>query len=258
MRDHDLFDRFATMLRACEPSTPDFLSAGEAQKTNAAIAVYRNNVRASLSTALAEKFPVIEQLVGEDFFKFTAREYFNTAPPTSPIIANYGNQLPKFLEQFEPAKKLPYLPDMARLEIAWLHAYRARDVDPLEPETILAAGDPAGLRLHFHPSFQLLTSAFPIASIWRRHQADKDPAGVLPKTGEYIIIARPQRTVLVEILPQSTHRAITDLIKGATVAQSFEAAAQHDPAFDPQAVFQALFRNGAIIGVDTPAENPTS
>ena len=65
----------------------------------------------------------------------------------------YGDMMPKFLRRFEPAKSLPYLPDMATLELAMRHAYHAGDTDPIGAATLgaLAPEKLMGARLILAP-----------------------------------------------------------------------------------------------------------
>ena len=68
MRDHKIYDDFAASVRRREATAPAFLNDSASDLVSAGLAVYRNNVRSSLSKALAETFPVVTQLVGDDFF----------------------------------------------------------------------------------------------------------------------------------------------------------------------------------------------
>jgi hypothetical protein len=48
--------------------------------------VYRNNVVAGLVSALRTRFPVVEQLVGPEFFRAMARHYVAAEPSRSPVM----------------------------------------------------------------------------------------------------------------------------------------------------------------------------
>jgi hypothetical protein len=247
--DREAFDKLADILRAPQPPAAPFDYTGDTDKTAAALAVYRNNIHASLSKALADKFPVVAQLVGEEFFKFAANEYFNTAPPSSPLIANYGDRFPQFLDAFEPARSVPYLADMAQLEIAWLEAYRAADADPLDAQAILAAGDgdPSDLVFTLHPSLRLFKSPFAVGSIWRRHQSDAAPEDINASAGECILIVRPEREVRLSIISAGAFAALERLHAGENVADALGHAAMVDDSFDPQATFEIILGGGCII-----------
>jgi len=216
----------------------------------AGLAVYRNNVRSSLSKALAESFPVVGKLVGEKFFKAMAQEYFKAHPPASPMIRSYGGALPEFIEQFEPAKSVPYLADMARLEIAWLSAYHAADAEPLAAEEILrrCGDDPEAAHPKLHPSLHLLTSLFPIASIWDMNKAE-NPARQKFEGGQSVLIIRPRRDVRVTAISPGVHAALCALARGGSLGDAASAGLARERALDPQSVFQTLFGNELIIGV---------
>jgi hypothetical protein len=68
------------------------------------------------------------------FFRDMARVYMTREPPQSAMLLEYGHGLAGFLESFEPVAKLPYLPDVARIERAWLDAFHAADAEPLDPK----------------------------------------------------------------------------------------------------------------------------
>ncbi len=100
------------------------------------LAVYRNNVVASLIDALATTFPVVHQLVGTDFFRAMAAVFVRQAPPSSPVLARYGDGFAAFVRHFGPAAGLPYLADVACLEFARVRAYHAADATPVTTEAI--------------------------------------------------------------------------------------------------------------------------
>ena len=79
--------------------------------------VYRNTVAHSMSKALARRFPTVLRLVGTAFFKATARIFVADHPPRSAILHEYGTELPDFWASFPPVAKVPYLADIARLEV---------------------------------------------------------------------------------------------------------------------------------------------
>ena len=82
-------------------------------------AVYRNNVTVSLMDALAETFPVCQAMVGAPHFRDLARAFVRRHPPRSPVLARYGHGFADFIAECTLAAPWPYLPDLARLELAW-------------------------------------------------------------------------------------------------------------------------------------------
>ena len=141
--------------------------------------VYRNNVMVSLITALEQKFPVSRKLVGDEFFKEMARGFIRQERPSSPLIFQYGDGFPEFIDGLEAARSVPYLGDVARLEVMWTRAYHAADATPLDIATI-AGTDPevlVGSGVVALPSASLLRSDWPVGSIWEAHQHDPVASG---------------------------------------------------------------------------------
>ncbi|NWG24643.1 MAG: putative DNA-binding domain-containing protein, partial [Pseudorhodoplanes sp.] len=97
---------FARALLDPARGVPPGVIAHTGHRIQKRFAVYRNNVTASLVTALRTRFPVIEKLVGDEFFAAMARVFVLENPPRSPILAEYGDSFPSFLERFAPMAEL--------------------------------------------------------------------------------------------------------------------------------------------------------
>src|SRR5215471_13273493 len=70
------------------------------------IAIYRNNVLASLTAVLRETFPVVCRLVDERFFGYAAHDFICLRPPSRPALSEYGAGFPDFLKHFPPCREL--------------------------------------------------------------------------------------------------------------------------------------------------------
>lgn len=222
------------------------------RRVAAGVAVYRNNVRSAFSRALGDEFPVVRKLVGEEFFKYLAHEYFHAEPPSSPLVTRYGDRLPQFLGSFEPVAHLPYLGDVARFENLWLAAYHAAEAATLTPADILPSlGDDVGaVRFSLHPSVQLFFSDFPAVTIWRHNRASENPPPLkLGSGGESVLIARPDREVIVTDVSEGTWQALVELQKGESVDLALEAGLAAEPNLQPTDVLQILFASDIIIAI---------
>jgi hypothetical protein len=160
---HNAIAAFSAALRASQNAVQacHYLQ-GNAETNTRRLAIYRGNVVAGITQALTAHYPVIAQLVGDEFFKALARAYWQAFPSKSGDLGDYGTALPEFLADFSPSQHLPYLPDVARLEWAVHKAETAADA-PAQAIT----REPA---LLWMPGSQLLKSVWPIASIWLAHQ----------------------------------------------------------------------------------------
>src|SRR6266545_6393061 len=113
---------FAEALLDTSARVPLPVRGAARRKADNRFAVYRNNVLAGLTSALAARFPVVQRLVGNEFFRDMARVYVTVEPPRSPLLMHYGETFAAFIDGFEPAAPIPYLGDIARLEMARGHA----------------------------------------------------------------------------------------------------------------------------------------
>jgi hypothetical protein len=230
---------------------PPGLTARAPEEAERRFAVYRNNVAHGLITALRQRFPVVERLVGAEFFGAMARVFVEAHPPETPVLMEYGAAFPGFLEGFPPAAGLPYLGDVARLELARGRAYHAADAAPVALDALAAAAqaDPEGLRLRLHPSAGLIASRWPVVSIWRANQPGAD-ARVTATGTEYALVSRQDLDVVfVRAIDAAEYRFLQALMTGhglgAAAAAGVGAA---NAAFDPSQPLARLIAEGLIVG----------
>lgn len=214
-------------------------------------AVYRNNVAVSLTQALGRRFPVIERLVGADFFSALAKAYLAADPPRSPVLSQWGAGFADFLAGFAPLAKWPYMADVARLEYARGVAFHAADADLIEP-AILATADPEKLRLTLHPSVAILSLSRPAVSIWAQNQPGAQQSPLPPGPQIALILRSPCFNVLVEALSPADAALIEALHQGETLAFAAEQAQQVDPYHDPAPRLIWLMQQGAISRAGAP------
>jgi hypothetical protein len=144
------------------------------------IDVHRNNVRVNLANALRSAYPVVERLVGSEFFAYAAQCFIETHPSRSANLEDYGAGFGEFLRDFAPAESLPYLADVAALEAAIERVARAAD-------------DAASARLD---------SPYPILRIWQVNQPGwcGDDSVSLDTGADRLHIHRVHGDVLIESL----------------------------------------------------------
>ncbi|MDP2371406.1 DUF2063 domain-containing protein [Rhodoferax sp.] len=220
-------------------------------------AVYRNNVTVSLVDALADTFPVVQELVGEEFFRAMARVFVQAHPPRSPVLAHYGASFADFVQSFAPAASLPYLSDVGRLEMCRVRAYHAADVPAAQPEALQAVlTDPRQLvsvRLGLHPSLQVVESRFAVFSIWAAHQGAGSLSSVDPAVAQTALVFRGGLDVEVLELTACAGQLVSALQRGITPVEAAAAAAANggDPASELANAITLLIRFQIITTITT-------
>jgi hypothetical protein len=193
------------------------------------LGILQNTWAVVLTQALTVAFPAVRKLVGSQFFDRLARDFLNENAPSDAWLDLYGADLPVFISTYEPARSVPYLADVARLEVLVNRAIHA----PRDPhlsvatlgESLEGLGD---IRFVSHPSLGLLESHFAVDVIWRavlnldgQSFDDVDPEDV----DAHLLVARNGGGVRVERLTQEAHLFAELLAEGFPLAQ----AAAHVP-----------------------------
>lgn len=249
---------FAAALLDAERPCPEGLVAWDGSLPAKRFAVYRNNMVSSLIEALDDTFPVTRELVGGEFFRAMARVFVEKTPPCSPVLAEYGQEFPAFIEGFPPAQSIAYLADVSRLEWLYLTAYHAPDAEPL-PEAgfqaaLARADDLPAARIRLHPSTGLLRSAYAVFSLWAAHQGALDIGTVDPYQAEDVLVVRPRWDVLVLPLHPGAGRFIESLAGGLTFGESAQDASETQPGFDLGGALADLIGAGAIAAFEFAEE----
>lgn len=240
---------FRAALLDPDAARPAGLSDGLGQIAGRRYDVYRNNVVVSLTEALETAFPVIQKLVGDANFKLLAGAYLRQHPPSSPLMMFYGADMPAFLANFEPAKTIGYLPDVARLEVALRESYHAADAAPIDP-SVLQTTDPdvlMGSTIGLAPSLRLIRSAWPIHSVWQFNIVENAPKPEM--AAQDVAILRAELDPDPVLLPEGGGVFLSALLENRSLGDALEFATNAAPTFDLSSVLALLIGNNAITKI---------
>lgn len=225
--------------------------AGKDIDAAARLAIYRNNTRTNLRAALRSDFPVVERLVGAEFFAHAANAYIADNPSHSGNLGDYGGEFPEFLAAFPPAQPLVYLADVARIERAWVEVFLAAEASSVDFSGLSAIppGKLGTIRFGFHPAVRLLASPYPALTIWRVNQPDHEEAGRvdLDTGGEFILLRRCDDAVELILLGQAEYVWLVALYSGSRLDAAVEVAFSIAPDFDLPDALQRHVAAGTFI-----------
>lgn len=217
-----------------------------------ALDVYRNNYRGNLHDALAGAYPVIKQLVGDEFFRYLSMKFIGQYPSRSANLHHHGAQLADFVTTFAPAKALPYLPDVAALEWACHCAYFVEDANVLDLHELAQISPEAysDLVLHLHPSCHLLRSGHPIAAIWHAHQPAtlRDFNIDLNSGACHALVSRDNDVVTVTELTEANAVWLQHIQTGTALGEATEETTKRYPDFNLLPVLQTLVAQNIFAG----------
>jgi len=216
---------------------------GDTIPAAARLSVYRHHVFESLGTALAATFPTVRALVGADFFRTLVRAFVGQSLPTQPVLAEYGAGFPAFLAGYEPARDLPYLADIGRLDWALNLAFHASLGDRLR------AADFSGIPAERLPAMSvalaagavLISSPYPLDRIWAASQPGSAGGTVDLNSGaaHLLVLRRPDDSAFVS-LTAGEAAFVASLADGKSLEVAAGAAFQADAGFDLSTSFARL------------------
>ena len=170
-------------------------------------------------------------------------------PPRSRVLSEYGHDFPDFILRFEPAARMPYLADVARLERAWLDAFHAADAQPLDTQELgeLAPDELASACFVPHPAMRLVRSRYAAVSIMEANRGNGGSAGrIRGDVGEDALVTRPGASVEVRRLPPGCAGFLQGLAAGASLAAAVESALEDQPVFDAGGALTLMIEAGAF------------
>jgi len=240
---------FATALLNPDMPVPKGLIDPQGQPARSRFNVYRNTVVAGLMNAMHLAFPVVHKLLGDYLFSSITSIYVRKYPPKSPVLMFYGDDFPTFLEALDAIRHLPYLPDIARLELARRLSYHSADVPAIAPQKLadLSPDDLLDAKFSFAPAMRILASNYAILSIWSMSMVLDAPK--LDEAGQVVLLTRPALDVKMQALDTATHVFLHNLSR-KTLGVAFDIALKVDDDFDLSPAIGLLLRHNLITEIN--------
>jgi len=217
------------------------------------IQIYRHNLMAVRTEALAAVYPVILALVGEDWFVQAAGCYARTYNSNSGDIHHYGNGFGEFLETLPGAGALPYLGDVARLEWLYHSVFHDRQSPALDIAALASLPVSHYDRLCFRlqSAARLFASPYPVLQIWLANREGGDPGQTirLDAGATRLLVRRDHDGVLIGPLGEGDYALLDRLAAGDTLTEAYEHARAAEPDFDLGVALMRHVRNETLTGV---------
>jgi hypothetical protein len=149
--------------------------------------VYADMYFYRIRDCLAEDFPAVRHVIGQETFHNLVTDYLIVRPPSHFSLRNAGQYLPTFLCDHGLSRRWPFLSDLALLEWSIIEAFDAPDATPLGAAALrdLPVEDWPEARFTLMPSLQILHVGWPVHDVWQQTQL-----------GESISAPTPQRTAI--------------------------------------------------------------
>lgn len=210
--------------------------------------IYANAYRLRIIEALANTYPQLHALLGDDLFDRTARNYITAYPSHYRNMRWMGDNMTAHLRQTLP--KHPISAELAEFEWALGLAFDAEDAPEIRLQD-LAVIPPEGwgeLRFSFHPSTQILHFDHNVIAVWQALEAEEKPPKIV-KNSTDCLIWRKEMGSHYRVLDVAELGAIKRIQAGASFGELCEAlfASHGDDATTQAAHYLAGWLESGLI-----------
>jgi hypothetical protein len=239
-------------LRALGEAAPDIGRWLKSGASGAGLSVYRNTVAKGAIDALVANFPSVARLTGETWLMAIGAEFTRAHPPTDPTLMIYGDLFPDWLATFPPARDMPYLADIARLDRLWTESHLAADAEPLAANALasLSVDALSTAAAVLHPSARFAWFDSNIPTLWRAQRSAED-AGPLTWDArpEGLLLVRPHGAVLDLVTGPGAHAFLGACGAGQSLAIAAADALGAEPTLNLPGLIAELLDIGALAGL---------
>jgi len=197
------------------------------------LGIYRNAYRSRLIDSLADDYPALQSLLGQESFASLAESVITALPPTDATLNRFGRRLLSYLRRHPQATSHGGLAlDLARLEwaiVEAIHAPLALALDQAAFGAIPADSWPE-VRLQSSPSLRLIASRRPIDACYCQHLRGEPVTAPDPASEVVAVVRRPEGLQRRRFTP-AEGRLIARLARGIPLGKALT-----DCRLDPAAL----------------------
>ena len=139
--------------------------------------IYADAYRLRLVDALADNYPVLHALLGDDAFAELGARYLGAQPSQHFSIRNFGHRLAEFVAVQPPYDQQPVLAEVANFEWVLRDVFDAADAATLTPQDLAAVAPELWpeLRFQLHSTVRRLDLTWNAPAIWKAIDEQIDP-----------------------------------------------------------------------------------
>lgn len=213
------------------------------------IEIYRNNIYATLVECLKSTYPMVEKLLGDDFFVMTAKEYIHRYPSRSGNLYEYGEYFGDFLAVYQPVHHLIYLAEVAEFEWACHKVYLAADAPTFDIQNLqtLTPTQYEQLRFTLNPASFLRKFHFPILQILDLCLTNPDETIDLNQDGTNLLILRKNLDLALLAISHEDFIFLEALQQNYTLLDALHRTQQVDQYYNLEEKLPAFIQNKIIV-----------
>lgn len=182
--------------------------------------IYHRQYWYRLLDSIAEDFPALRQMLGEELFWRVIETYLHDQAPSHFSLAHLGQGLADFIAHTDLGLASPvHAVELATLEYALMHAHEAAQLARIDPQQL------AQTPLQLQPHLQCFALRSTVDTTLRRYLRGQKPGtmrAAAPKAQRYVVVYRRD----AEIFVQRVNKAAFLLLTAIQQHQGLSAAMQ--------------------------------
>ena len=169
--------QFLAYLRAPETQMQPAVVNTATVSADLRLKIYVDAYRLRLVDALADNYPVLHTLLGDDAFTELGARYLQAQPSQHFSIRHFGHRLAEFAAAEMPYAQQPVLADVAKFEWALRDVFDAADAIALTPNDLAAIAPELWpeLRFKLHPAVRRLDLTWNAPALWKAIDEQLEP-----------------------------------------------------------------------------------
>lgn len=210
--------------------------------------IYQHSAIANITNSLSLSYPVIEKLVGKDFFQVMCKPYIVKHWPNSGNMDDYGMYFSSFLAEFEQVKHLSYLEDVAQLEWRFHQSSLANDTSFFDWTRLAKVPSSETITFLLSPSVSMMSSTMPVDKIWLMNQMNAPENVELSLDGDcdtFIVLFRQGLKTEMMTVDESEFTFLQSIEHGL----NFEATIESAKAVDANIAIDYCLKQYIELGI---------
>lgn len=183
------------------------------------IKIYNSDYFARMTEALGENFESLWFVLGDEGFFDLCKSYIMKHPSSARDLANYGFEMPAFLQENGFLEEWPFLRDLAEFELSFwkmFHSdYPLVEPSPINPENLSES-------TFSFENVELFKSQWDVVSIWRNRESVADEVELDWDRKTFYLMYRHDVTVHLMELSEEQHSLLTSMKAGARLGAALE------------------------------------
>lgn len=216
------------------------------------LVIYRNNIFTALTRALSQCYPLIQMLVGDEYFHYLAQDYIERYPSRSSNIHEYGEYFSDFLHEYVLENKLNYLPDVARFEWSCHQVYFAAEhsgFDITQLQNIVAEQFDS-LHLSLHPASRLMAFDYAIPRIINACDSKATDLIDIGENGCYLLVIRRESEITFSELSMADYTFLHAIEENKSVSDALTETLNIDAFFKLEDKLPKWIQDKVIVGCE--------